>query len=385
MLYSTISDMPHTVSILMSDTGGGHRSASEAIREALTSKSDYKVQVKLIDVLSEYAPYPLSHLPVWYPVMASRGMELWRRGFNLSNGALRTKALNYAAWPYISSAIRRLIREQPSDLIVSTHPLLVSPVLQGLGKRRPPFITVVTDLVSTHAWWFDKRADLTMVPTKDACHRALSCGLDARQVKVVGLPVSQQFCHSNPNQDALRRELGWRLSIDTVLLLGGADGIGPLREVAYGLAHAGLPIQLAVVCGRNERLRAYLESQTWPLETHVYGFVSNMPTMIMAADLVVTKAGPSSIIEALTCGRPLVLYGAIPGQEEGNIHYAVEHGAGLWAPSPERVVAAVQEILSTDPDRMVVMAANARQLARPGAARAIAQEICSLLPRPTLV
>ncbi|MFL2651059.1 MAG: MGDG synthase family glycosyltransferase, partial [Anaerolineales bacterium] len=61
------------------------------------------------------------------------------------------------------------------------------------GVNRPPFVTVVTDLVTAHAWWFDRRADLTLVPTEEARVKALKCGIASDQVQVAGLPVSESF------------------------------------------------------------------------------------------------------------------------------------------------------------------------------------------------
>ena len=73
-----------------------------------------------------------------------------------------------------------MVSRHPSDLIVSVHPLANTPVLQALGKHRPPYITVVTDLVSTHALWYDRRTDLCLVPTETARQRALENRLQAR-------------------------------------------------------------------------------------------------------------------------------------------------------------------------------------------------------------
>ena len=62
----------------------------------------------------------------------------------------------------------------PADLIVTVHPIATSFALRALGRNRPPFFTVVTDLVTTHALWFDTRADRIFVPTELARQRASS-------------------------------------------------------------------------------------------------------------------------------------------------------------------------------------------------------------------
>jgi 1,2-diacylglycerol 3-beta-galactosyltransferase len=61
-----------------------------------------------------------------------------------------------------------------------------------------------------------------------------------------------------------------------------------------------------------------------------------------AADVLVTKAGPGTICEALNAGLPMALYSRLPGQEEGNIDYVCKNGAGVWAPHPECIVAALR-------------------------------------------
>jgi 1,2-diacylglycerol 3-beta-galactosyltransferase len=93
-----------------------------------------------------------------------------------------------------------------------------------------------------------------------------------------------------------------------------------------------------------------------------------------AADLIVTKAGPSSVMEAVNAGLPIVLSGALPGQEDGNVKFIVEGGAGLWAPSADKVVKAVRCLIS-DPKTLGDAASAARRLARPKAAFEIADEI----------
>ena len=274
-----------------------------------------------------------------------------------------------------------MVREHPADVYVSAHPLLTMPTLRALGKRRPPFITVVTDLVSAHAFWFYPKVDLIIVPTEGAYQRALKNKVPPEKLKVVGLPISQRFSAPPGDKTKLRQTLGWRPDLITILLVGGGEGMGPLYEIACGIADMGLPLQLAIVAGRNDSLRARLNAVQWKIPARIYGFVTNMPDLMRAADLIVTKAGPSSVVEAINAGLPIILSGALPGQEEGNIHFVVDNGAGRWAPGPTRVVAAVRELAGSGPEALAAAAANARKLARPQAALDIAEEIGKYLPR----
>jgi len=365
------------VLFLFSDTGGGHRSAAEAVIEALELEAPGCFDTQLIDVFKQYAPLPLNLAPAAYPGMV-RVPQMWGFGYRMTNGQRRARAITGAAWPYVRRAARRLAREQQADLIVSVHPVMITAVLKGYGSHRPPFFTVVTDLVTTHALWYDPGVDLYMVPTEAARERALACGLDPARIHVVGLPVAQRFCQPVADREALRAELGWPTDRPVVLLMGGGEGMGPLFETATAIAAPGGDFALAVICGRNRRLKQDLEAQDWPILTRLYGFERRIPQMMQAADLLVTKAGPGTIAEAINAGLPMVLYSRLPGQEDGNVTYVVDEGVGTWAPGADRAAASVHRWLQ-DPRTLQQAAAACRRIARPSAAKEIAHLIAAQL------
>lgn len=169
------SKRPHIL-FLFSDTGGGHRSATEAIIEALKLEYDDQISTQMVDIFLDIAPRPISYLPKWYPYMV-RLPEVWGFSYRISNGTRRAKAIIESAYPYVRRALHKVIRQNPADMIISLHPLANDPFLHALGKKRPPFITVVTDLVTTHVMWFHKSIDLCLVPTEAARQRALEAGL----------------------------------------------------------------------------------------------------------------------------------------------------------------------------------------------------------------
>jgi 1,2-diacylglycerol 3-beta-galactosyltransferase len=363
------------VLFLFSDTGGGHRSAAEAIIEALELRHPETIDACMVDVFKEYAPRPLDRLPDLYPEMA-RHPQMWGLGYKLSDGP-QAAFLDMAFWPYVRRAIKRLVREQEADCIVSVHPLFISVYLRAAGKDHPPFITVVTDLVTAHSLWYEPKVDLCIVPTERAAQRALENHLSPDKVRVVGLPVAQRFCEPVGDRSVLRAALDWPLDLPVVLLVGGGEGMGPLEETAEKISALDQELALAIVAGRNVALKQKLEARTWPVQTFIYGFERRIPEMMQAATLLVTKAGPGTITEALNAGLPMVLYSHLPGQETGNIDYVVEAGVGLWAPGPQRTAEAVRWWLW---NQEVLHAASAacQRLARPQAAMEIAGIIAEL-------
>lgn len=363
---------PHVL-FLFSDTGGGHRSAAEAIIEAIELEFGGTISTEMVDFFKQHTPLPLNRLPQWYPYMV-KAPSLWGASFYISDGRARVRAITATLWPAVSRIARSIVNAHPSDLIVSVHPLANSFILKALGKNRPPFITVVTDMVTTHALWFDQRADLICVPTDIARFRAIEYGIEPEQVITVGQPIAARYCTPVGDKTELRQKLGWLPDKFTAVLVGGGDGMGPLAQTARAINESGLDVSLVVVAGRNERLKHSLENYSWHIPAKIYGFTREMPDFMRAADVLITKAGSGTVAEALNAHLPIILYAKLPGQEDGNVIYVRETGTGVWAPTAQRVVATLKTWIEKPETREKVVQA-CRKAARPDSSRQIARLI----------
>jgi 1,2-diacylglycerol 3-beta-galactosyltransferase len=361
---------------LISDTGGGHRSAATAIVEAANVLYPGRFDCKIIDFLRDYYPFPFRYAPEIYPSLEKLGA--WGPTFKMLDGKGRAVAAVQLTYPLMRNGIRRLLEENPSDLIVSVHPLVNSTLPKAMRHKPEPFITVVTDMVSVHALWYDRHADLVVVPTELAKQRALRFGVPEGNLRVVGLPVAEAFRHLPADSAPFRADHGWDPDLPVALLVGGGDGMGPLRRVAKAINKRQLPLTLAVVCGRNAELKADLEAVDWKIPTHLYGFTDQMPQFMAASDILITKAGPGTISEAFIAKLPLVLFSRVPGQEDGNVDYVCDHGAGVWAPHPGDVADALEDWLA-NPAKLAAARNASAALARPDSSRQIAAIIAAHL------
>lgn len=364
---------------LYAKTGAGHRAGALAVAEALQQRHGAEVDISSCDGLQALGLWPFDHFAQWWPAMLKLGGIPWGVFYRWTNHPIIPAALARLLLPMTVSRVAALLAMHSPKVIVSFHPLYthtVTAVLRGMS-RPVPFVSVVLDLVSIHAAWCSPSCSQVFVPTPQAAMRVLGWGLAPERVTCTGLPVAAHFVtatHLEPV--AARARLGLPLHGPMVLATGGGDASGPLLEVVRLLAAKVPHINLVVITGNNVSLRRDLIRAN--LDVRVEGFVENMELWMRAADILLTKAGPNTMAEAMVMGLPSVLYHAIPGQETGNVQWAISHGAALWAPRPSEATEAIITLLSDKPRRND-MSEAALKLARPNAAIAVGEGVWQLI------
>ena len=367
------------VLILFSDTGGGHRAAARALTDALTLL-DPTCIVTVADPLIGQGPTIVRRLASLYSPVIRRSRAAWGAVYHTSNTRPAFAAIRAVFGPGVRNAVSDLLKTHDPDVVLSVHPLLNHISHQAIRKSGRPraLMTVITDLVDFHRGWTFSQADLVIAPTDLARKVALRRRVPADRIKLLGLPVDLRFRPPAPGEkEALRRRFGLDERRFTVLVMGGAAGVGHLTQQVRALAWEPYQWQLVVVAGRNEKLRRRLEEPRFATPTLVLGFVDYMPELMRACDMVVTKAGPGAIAEALATGLPLIITGFLPGQETPNVDYVVDSGFGAYAPKDSDLLDEVRVLAEGGPTWRE-MSRRAQELAHPYASSDIARE-CLLL------
>ncbi len=377
----TIPANPKRILFLLSDTGGGHRAAAEAIQMAMQQHYPHHYHFTTVDVFKCCATFPYQYMPSFYPIWVTYSSITWQMGYVLTDGRLRSHFFLDATFPRWKPKIEAMIKAQRPDIIICTHSLINRTVLRTLATmpEQIPFVTVVTDLVSTPVSWYQPQADLCLVPTIEAYERGLKAGMKPEQMQITGLPVHPDFVQHLSDKQSAREQLGWLPDKTAVLLVSGGDGMGPVYKTVKAINQQGLDIQLAIVAGRNDRLKRQLNRLNWQQPTYVYPFVNYMATLMAASDILITKAGPATITEACTAGLPMILSGRVPGQEDGNVRFVVNNKAGVFAPKPQMVVDYLRAWIAADSSAHQSYSTTARQLAQPQAAWQVADAIHHLI------
>lgn len=374
---------PKCVLILTADAGFGHRSAANAIAEALHETHGDDCTYEIVNVLDdEHTPRPLRDSQSDYDRIARDMPDVYKFGYEATDANAPAAIMDGGLQAMLYSPIRRLLNNKQPDVIISTYPLYQAPLgaVFALTKKFVPLVTVVTDLVTVHQIWFSAYPDLTVVPTEAVRDLAIDAKVPAEQIEVIGIPVHPRLSQETRDKAAIRTELGWDPTLTTLLIVGSKRS-SLYVEVAHVLNHSGLPVQLIVVTGGAEERYEELQKVEWHQPAHVYNFVKNMPTLMCAADAIVCKAGGLTVTESLACGLPLMLTDVIPGQETGNAEYVVNGGAGEMIAEPLKALETVCHWLLNDGALLKERSVNAAKLGRPRAAYDIVERAWTLAQR----
>src|SRR5438105_4605575 len=249
-LYPTPVGGSPRILILFSDTGGGHRAAAKALTSAL-QLLDPSTVVTVADPLIGQGPTIVRRLASLYSPVIRRSRAAWGAVYHTSNTKATFAAIRAVFGPAVRRVLRHLLKQHDPDVVLSVHPLLNHVAHQAIRKSGRPraLRTVITDLVDFHRGWTFSQADLVDAPTERARRVALRRRVPAERVKLLGLPVDLRFRPPAPGEkQALRRRFGLDEHRFTVLVMGGAAGVGHLAAQARELAIDPHPWQLAVVC-----------------------------------------------------------------------------------------------------------------------------------------
>ena len=374
---------------LISDTGGGHRSAANAITAALDEISEPVNFEHRIDDVAAHCSFPLTQLGWGYSTALRYAPPVYGALYYATNGRRRYKALVRFCEPLYRERLRDLFLHYRPDVIVSVHPLLNHAALRARADadmRDVPVITVITDLGKVHESWLTPEADAVVVPAREVYERAISRGVLPARLRMLGQPIHPKFDDVVGSKEELRAEIGLPQQEFLTLLMAGGEGGGKLMPTAIALAKARLSMHLVVVCGRNETLRAKLQdiAATLPTPMTVMGFTDKVPELMRTADLLVTKAGPGTLAEANAAQLPVVVYDYIPGQERGNVEFVRYNGIGEVAiHSTAEVVRAVQRLVC-NPSLLERMRRNQEVVAPKRSSRRIAALIAQMANTHTI-
>jgi UDP-N-acetylglucosamine--N-acetylmuramyl-(pentapeptide) pyrophosphoryl-undecaprenol N-acetylglucosamine transferase len=272
------------------------------------------------------------------------------------------------------AACARILRRVRPDVVLGAGGYVAGPMMAAAAARRVPSALLEAD---AHLGLANRLA----APLARVVLLAFPIpGREPPRYRVVGRPVDPAF-HTTSREDA-RGAYGLGVDDRVVAIFGGSLGAGTLNAAAAQAFADGPPAGVTVlhVTGKGK-----LTGVTPADRYRVFEYCDRMPALLAASDLVVCRAG-GSVFEVAAAGRPAVLVpwpGATADHQSANAaHFAAAGAAEVVedaALDGARLRATVEQLLG-DRARLDAMAAAMRGLARPDAARDVADAIMELAP-----
>lgn len=321
------------VVIFYSKTGGGHLRAAEAIADQL-KQTDSQITVKLIDALEQTNLGFKINPAKSYALFSNKLLPLYNLGFRLSNNPLGIKIFRELIKFSWGKQFKSIIEKESPDLIVTTHHF-ISPSTVAKLNTNYLFITVVLDLGKPHRLWFDKQTNWTITPTLEIADYGRK--LISSQVLNLGYPIKKEFSY-NPKFKLQNR----------LMITGGGSGTGEILKQLRLITKDMPDKKVIVVCGFNLHLYqrvCALKKQN----LQAYQFFDNIHKLMSSCDIIITKAGPATILEAAQMRKPVIITQAIGLQEKENVNFAIENNLGIYCPKLRNLISCINEVYKNYP------------------------------------
>jgi UDP-N-acetylglucosamine:LPS N-acetylglucosamine transferase len=373
--------------ILSSDTGGGHRSAAQAIADGL--ERFWHGQSAAIRVIrgieeSHHVTERLVRLYNWI----LRNKQGWMKYLFWAVNRFRPETREFF-YKRCFGYFRDLFEKWCPHVVVSVHPLtqhFIARVLKELGlSKQVPLVTVVTD--PCYGFWRGWACDdvaLYLVANEDARDQLIDYGVSSERIKVSGMPVHPKFREVD-EKDAqfARRAYGLDPDKFTVFLNAGWIGGGNIPQIFRELVRGELDVQAIFLAGKNEELRKEAEeiAREAKFPVKVIGYSDEIEKLMQSANIMVSKLGGLTTFEALACRLPIIADGITPPmpQEAGTVNLIERKGAGILLRHPAEIIPTIKS-LSSDRERYSKMRAATFGLTMPNSTEQIIREITALMP-----
>ena len=378
--------MTRRILLLSVSAGAGHVRAADALDATIVALAadGLDVEARHLDVM-DFVPSSFRRIYAdFYLGLITRYPRLWGMLYRITDDA-RPEAVMQRTRRTIERLNTRRLRAAISafapDAIVCTHFLPAEMLMRQIRKGRVnvPVYLQVTDF-DLHRMWVIPGMTGYFAGSPEIAHRMRAVGLPPERIHMTGIPVMPGFGLDH-DRNALRSELGMDPDRPAYLVMGGGAGVGALDELADKLLSEGGDFQLVVLAGRNvemlERLRV-LAGTKHAGRLFPHGFTRQVERLMACCDLAITKPGGLTTSECLAVGLPMIVNAPIPGQEERNADYLLEQGAAWKAIDAVALAWRIRQ-LRDDPARLSAMAANARAIGRPHAARDVVDTVLALL------
>jgi processive 1,2-diacylglycerol beta-glucosyltransferase len=361
------------------NTGYGHRSITESLREQI-ARIDPSFSIEEVDgfMLGGMLPKIMSRM---YNKVVVSAPLLWKVCYYM--GDIFSPLINFFSACNIRKGLIKLVEESHPDLIVVVHPGFVNSTLDVLEDAgfKIPVAVMVADLDNVSNLWADKRSAFTLCPTENSRRKMLKLGLPEDKTRVFGFPIRERFNNFDPGKGISPAERISSKGTLTFLLANGSQGTGYFSRITDILLR-NFNCRVIILAGSNKALKNDLEKTFLPLyqdKVMVCGFTEKVEEYMAIADILIIRASPNVLTEAVNMCKPLIVTGALTGQEEKNPEFVSDNKLGVVCRDIQALPDAIKELLSDNGKKLKEIYRHQLEFRKPDAAGKTAEFLVDII------
>lgn len=372
-------------------TGSGHKSITESLKHQLKILNP-NVEISVIDGFS-LGNRLMSLTGNSYNFFAVYTPAIWSFVYKLGDFTVRPVVSIFGSM--INKKLLKCIEEIKPDIIVSVHALFLGSVLNVLKKNNLdiPVISVIADLDNVARLWGDRRSTCTICPSIESRQTMISTGLLEEKLKLTGFPVRAEFCEISSNKANSNEVLSEQaVSVQNTfsqaydkfstneklnfLIVSGSQGSAQILKITEALLKA-KNSYVTIIAGNNKILKSYLEKElaSFGERVNILGFTKEIKKYMKQADILVVRASPNVLMEAINLNKPIIVTGSLMGQEAKNPDYVLKYGLGVVCKDMKKLPGVVEELLAENGKKINEIKEKQRNFIKKNAALEISEII----------
>jgi processive 1,2-diacylglycerol beta-glucosyltransferase len=385
MIVDLMEKPPRRILLMYITKVSGHRQATVALQKTI---KQHIPDAEVMSINGFGYTYPILEKVVnkAYMGVIKRAPHIWDKMYDNPKIVKRSKLIKEFLNKQSHKKLAKLFAEFKPDTVICTQAFPCGMVAHYKTAYNVPItlIGVLTDF-APHAYWLNPGVDYYIVPSEDAKERFIKGGIPKEAIRVFGIPIRMSFAEKLNKADTAAK-LGLNAKDPVILIMGGGQGLGPIKKVVKSLLKLDRKLQLVVIAGTNAKLMDWLEKTRKKTDKAmvIYDYANNVPELMDIATLIITKPGGMTTSECLAKGLPMVIVNPIPGQEMHNTDFLIKKGIAIRVDDVKEIAHEVQSLIDS-PARLAAMSKAALQYGRPYAARDVAQLVASAPPKAAVL
>jgi processive 1,2-diacylglycerol beta-glucosyltransferase len=368
----------HKILFISAPVGAGHIQAARSISTAMCRQHE-DLETKMANIFDFFNPYVGKVILNAYLKVLKLFPKLYGLMYGWGNESHIALLGRQFVSRYLSKKMEKYIMEYNPDVIVCTHatPAGLVAYLMKHKELRIPVVVVVTDFV-VHRLWVYPEIQHYIVANENMRNFLTEHGIKENCTSVMGIPVDEKFSKL-PDMRSIRKKLQFSNQVRTVLIMGGGAGILPMDDILLCCEKIDISLQIIVVTANNKSMYKKIMKLLPQLrnKVQVLGYVSYIDELMAVSDLIISKPGGMTCAETLSIGIPMVIYKPIPGQEEANTSYLIEHRVALRAECLQDINLIIKKLFIEQPEELSNLRQNILRIGQPIAASTIGNYIFS--------